>query len=46
MVHGQPYKGFQKIPHILVLIIHHLNLLLLGVKPDMKRSLYLEDDHI
>jgi hypothetical protein len=25
MVHGQPYKGLQKIPHILVLIIHHQN---------------------
>ncbi len=46
MVHGQPYEGFQKIPHILVLIIHHQNLLLHRVKLDMRRLFYLEDDHI
>ncbi len=26
MVHGQPYKGFQKIPLIPILITHHSNI--------------------
>jgi hypothetical protein len=25
MVQGQPYKGFQKIPYMLILITRHMN---------------------